>query len=413
MLPRIKFPIEPLVNEILDQFPKEVWGSSTTTFLDPAIAGGQFVREIERRLLANGHSKENISQRVVGFDIYEHQIRYAVNRYKLIGKYNAKKFQEQDLKHMNFNVIVGNPPYNNSESGANSDAKNTSGGSLYFKFIESALSFKPAEMSFVVPASWMQNDRLRTLMVEAGLKSVTSVDPAYFPSVGIRSGITTFYIKKGYTGTITLTKGDVVYNVDRDAVLSFDDPKKFDIVAKLQQSDNLSKHLKLGNYTVKKGTKGSIERLLDNDDSYSATQDSVYKTKVMIYTGGSRKPADYVYSKINLANDKFGLAIPNASDKHILGGVRIIEPGVGVSDRLKVVYFDTENQAKNALDYLNSKLLRFVIRTTKHNDTVNHNKNSFSNIPMLDFTRAWTDTELYSKFNLTSDQIALVDQLAK
>jgi len=50
MLSRIKFEIAPLVNEMLDQLPADIWTSETTTFLDPGMAGGQFVREIERRL---------------------------------------------------------------------------------------------------------------------------------------------------------------------------------------------------------------------------------------------------------------------------------------------------------------------------------------------------------------------------
>ena len=58
MLSRIKFEITPLVNKMLDQLPSEVWTSTTTTFFDPAIAGGQFVREIERRLLEAGHSRD-------------------------------------------------------------------------------------------------------------------------------------------------------------------------------------------------------------------------------------------------------------------------------------------------------------------------------------------------------------------
>ena len=44
MLSRMKFEIEPLVAEMLDQLPKNVWTSNSTTFFDPAIGGGQFVR---------------------------------------------------------------------------------------------------------------------------------------------------------------------------------------------------------------------------------------------------------------------------------------------------------------------------------------------------------------------------------
>lgn len=66
MITRLKFPIEPLVVQMLDQLPEDVWKSTTTTFLDPAMGGGQFLVEIQRRLRAAGHSDDNISERMYG-----------------------------------------------------------------------------------------------------------------------------------------------------------------------------------------------------------------------------------------------------------------------------------------------------------------------------------------------------------
>ncbi len=66
MLSRLKFAIAPLVKEILDNLPDSIWTSSSTTFLDPAMGGGQFLVEIERRLRVAGHSDENIANRVFG-----------------------------------------------------------------------------------------------------------------------------------------------------------------------------------------------------------------------------------------------------------------------------------------------------------------------------------------------------------
>ena len=99
MLSRMKFEIEELVNEMLDHLPDSVWTSESTTFLDPAIGGGQFVREIERRLKAHGHSDSNIRHRVFGFEESDLHIKFAVNKYRLLGQYVLKpydKFLELD-----------------------------------------------------------------------------------------------------------------------------------------------------------------------------------------------------------------------------------------------------------------------------------------------------------------------------
>ena len=52
MLSRMKFEIEPLVAEMLDHLPHSVWISDSTTFFDPAIGGGQFVRAINNDCVA-------------------------------------------------------------------------------------------------------------------------------------------------------------------------------------------------------------------------------------------------------------------------------------------------------------------------------------------------------------------------
>lgn len=114
MLGRLKFDIAKLVDEILDQLPSEVWSSSTSTFLDPAIAGGQFVRAIEQRLRKAGHSNKNIASRVYGYESNRMRINFAVNKYDLVGTYLNKDFLEEN-NVMKFDVIVGNPPFNSNK----------------------------------------------------------------------------------------------------------------------------------------------------------------------------------------------------------------------------------------------------------------------------------------------------------
>ncbi len=144
MLSRMKFETDLLVLEILDQLPESLWVSDTTTFFDPAIGGGQFVRAIEHRLREYGHSNDNIHKRVFGFEESNLHIRFAVNKHKLVGQYVRKpynKFLQMD-DTMKFDVIVGNPPFNSSKKNRDDvDGNGGTGGNsrLYKHFREKSL----------------------------------------------------------------------------------------------------------------------------------------------------------------------------------------------------------------------------------------------------------------------------------
>jgi len=109
MIGRLKFDIDPLVSRMLDQIPEDVIVNGTV--LDPAIGGGQFVKEVERRKRAAGKTDAEITATVFGIEQNVIRKNYAVNKHKLIGNYKVYNFLEKDFKNMQFDVIIGNPPY--------------------------------------------------------------------------------------------------------------------------------------------------------------------------------------------------------------------------------------------------------------------------------------------------------------
>lgn len=221
MLSRMKFEIEELVAEILDQLPSSVWTSTTTTFFDPAIGGGQFVKEIERRLRAAGHSDQNIKERVFGFEESDLHIRFAVNKYKLVGQY-VKMPYDSILKLDNsitFDVIVSNPPYQDK-------AKDGGQNKIYNQFSKKGIELlKPTgKIAFITPASVLKESKRFSLIGEAGLKVVNFNANNHFPKVGVN--VCSWIIDKEYAGDVTVISQSYVTQVPANAPIY--NPVEFD-----------------------------------------------------------------------------------------------------------------------------------------------------------------------------------------
>jgi len=163
---RLEFKIEKLVNKMLDNIPTYIWRSSTTTFLDPCMAGGQFCYEIERRLRSYGHSEENIAGRVFGWEANEQIIQFAVNSKRLIGKYSVVNVLNLKYnRNMDYDIIAGNPPYN-ATAGYKTleDYKIVDGKHgekrLYYFFTKLAIDVKKKNgyVMFVQPTCWKTSD---------------------------------------------------------------------------------------------------------------------------------------------------------------------------------------------------------------------------------------------------------------
>ena len=78
---------------------------------------------------------------------------------------------------------------------------------------------------------------------------------------------------------------------------------------------------------------------------------------------------------------------------------------------LRIGVWDNEIEAKSASDYLKTKFLRFLVgikKTTQHTS-----KDTYSLVPLLDFTEEWTDEKLYQRYNLSQDEINFIEKNVK
>lgn len=205
-----------LVCEMLDKIPDEVWKKPDSKFLDPCMGKGTFLIEIVRRLTyIYGYTETDAKSRVYGYDI---RVKY-INHLSRRGFINVRhKDFLNEIINMKFDVIVGNPPYND-DGGLKKGGKN-----LYSKFIE--LSFdllkEDGYFSFVTNAGFLktttgERHSLLNKFLTGNLKYLNVHEcKKWFPNVGGAMIFCYFVFQnnQNYKGTkciSQLSKGSQVY----------------------------------------------------------------------------------------------------------------------------------------------------------------------------------------------------------
>ena len=73
--------------------------------------------------------------------------------------------------------------------------------------------------------------------------------------------------------------------------------------------------------------------------------------------------------------------------------------------------FENKGEAKNVLNYIKTKFVRFLILLAL--SSIHISRQSFSFVPVQDFTKPWTDAELYAKYNLSKEEIDFIESMIK
>ena len=134
------------------------------------------------------------------------------------------------------------------------------------------------------------------------------------------------------------------------------------------------------------------------------------------------KPKD-ITKGFDIVN-KFKILISKTSAEHagepgkdgafrvITSSIKVIGPReVCTHSYFTIGTYDNETEATNTLSYLKTKFVRFLMLLSM--SSINLSKLVFSFVPMQDFSKPWTDEELYAKYGLNEEEINFIESMIK
>lgn len=415
-----------VAREMINEYPSKKFKDPKSTFVDKHCGiGTELIAIIERlnkelRSVIKDDSariKHIIENQIFGWEIDKSRFQSTIACLKEIAgntvTVNIKNCdvleEEEEFKMKQFTLDVGNPPFNDESGDARDASQNSNNSVQYIDFVK--LGFTSKYTKLVIPGGWVMKDKDVELFRTNGLKSVKFKPASVFPNVKIRTGITIVEFERGYNGdiNITTTSGENYTQSRTDPIQDIGLELK-SLLSNIWKAGGLNGKVNHGDYEIPKGTKGDIEKLVLTCPTFNKTQTSKFVTNVLIYSGGEHRPASYLWSSEVLdSTNGYKVTWPKASDKFLLGKVRIMKPGEGVSSANYYIKCKTLAEAKKWVSWLEHKLVRLSVKIRKTNDTVNTYNNCMNYIPVLPDCDINDDNDLIKYFNYKKEQYGRVD----
>lgn len=332
---------------------------------------------------------------------------------------------------MKFDVIIGNPPYQLDDGGFG-----TSAAPIYNKFVEQAKNIDPRFLVMIIPSRWFAGgkglDEFReSMLADNRLRSIDDFLSAadVFPGVGLKGGVCYFLWNRDHPGSCQVTthfkdwpvstatrplleKGADVFirfndglsilkkvmaaECEAEGVVSLPENKRFDQLVSARKPFGLETTFK------GKATKRTGDLLIYQNGGTGYTS----KDSVTMGTHFIDKWKIYV-----------GRAAPGTGNRdtyphRIISTPFIGEPGsISSETYLCIGPFDSKSEAESALSYLSCRLTRLLILL--HKPSQDTTRKVYTFVPTQDWTRRWTDQDLYEKYGISPDEIAFIESLIR
>ena len=363
--------------------------------------------------------------------VYDDLLNQISNRRtEFISRLLSGSIFKQIKNNMKFDAIVGNPPYQVMDGGAQASAT-----PVYNRFVEVAKALSPRYISMIMPSRWMTggkgldgfrheiiHDRsIRVLHDYADSKEL-------FSNVDIKGGVSYFLRDSSYEGKCTCIRHSdkgveqtVRYLAEEGDDIFIREGMLIGIKEKVWAEPAVS-----------------VESMVSARKPYGLVAETMLSTEKYGLPPFSADPVEGGYRILGLVDGRnrgwryIGAGYPLPRRSPCLGKWKVFVPeayGCGeigevpstpvlgtpvdicTETFLEIGPFSTEAEASNFLSYLRTRFFRALVGIKKQTQHTTHKVYRY--VPMQDFSHPWTDAMLYAKYGLTPEEQTYLEGTVK
>lgn len=370
------------------------------------------------------------------------QIAALLKQHKLFSKISMTDEPMEGDDILNFDVVVGNPPYQENIGGASNKSLSKQ---LFPSMIQIAVTLNPKHLTMITPSRWFTGNaqdrsfvKLREFLRENNhFRKITNYlsSADVFNGVNVPGGVNYFLFEPSYSGTVSFKeisqKGETcverpLFEDGLEVVLPMN--KMISILQKVRGAGFVSME------AIVTGRNPFGIPANDNDlnKEMVETRDATHGISILcayekmqfvrreIITRNSSL-CDHWKVFTSKMNGGAGTLL-DGKPVAILGKTFVMGPGSICSNTLLAVGdFDNQVEAINLNKYMNTKFFRFMLGIKKIAQVLTSNVYAF--VPQQNFKNdsdiLWAndlceiDKQLYSKYKLTVEEIAFIETMIK